>query len=245
MPGNSLEGNSKGVLKLVIGAGRGMLRFVSGTWKRWLPYVFMLLVALSRWPGLFPQNFSAVYALMFCAGAFFPRHIKWWLPLGTLVVTDVALNLYYLFALHINSFKATQLINYAAFICILWFGTKFKPRASFGWLRAAWLVSGGIMGAVFFYLVTNTAAWLFNPFANPEYTKDLAGWFIALTKGTGGYPTTIQFFLNTLLSGGLFTGLFVGALKLSEAAESAKEKETEEEPAKEPEGEEAPGEAKG
>ena len=36
------------------------------------------------------------------------------------------------------------------------------------------------------YLLTNTASWLFNPFANPEYTKDLAGWLIALTKGTAG-----------------------------------------------------------
>jgi hypothetical protein len=217
-----------------------MLKPVSGTWKKWLPYAFMLLAALSRWPGLFPPNFSAFYALAFCAGAFFPRQIKWWLPLGTLVLSDVALNVYYLLALHVNAFKATQLINYAAFLGIVWFGSRFSPRGSF--VR---LLSGGILGAIFFYLITNFAAWLFNPFGNPEYTRDLAGLLIALTKGTSGYPTTIQFFLNTLLSGGLFTGLFVGALKASEAAESAKEKETEEEPAEEPEGAEAAGEAKG
>jgi hypothetical protein len=196
----------------------------------------MAVAALSRWPGLFPPNFSAFYALAFCAGAFFPRRIKWWLPLGTLVFTDIALNLYYLFFLHINAFKAAQLINYAAFAGILWFGTRFNPRSSF--LR---LLSGGILGAILFYVVTNTAAWLFNPFNNPEYAKDLAGWLIALTKGTSGYPTTLEFFRNTLLSGGLFTGLFAGAMKLSEAAESAKEKEPAEKPAEEPE--EAPGES--
>jgi hypothetical protein len=217
-----------------------MLNPVSEKWKKWLPYIFMLLAALSRWPGLFPLNFSAFYALAFCAGAFFPRQIKWWLPLGTLVLSDVALNLYYLLALHINSFKATQLINYAAFIGIVWFGSRFSPRSSF--VR---LLSGGILGAIFFYLITNIAAWLFNPFGNPEYAKDLAGLLIALTQGTKGYPTTLEFFRNTLLSGGLFTGLFVGALKAIEAAESAKEKETEQEPGEEPEGEEAPGEAKG
>ena len=192
----------------------------------------MAVAALSRWPGLFPPNFSAFYALAFCAGAFFPRRIKWWLPLGTLVFTDIALNLYYLFFLHINAFKAAQLINYAAFAGILWFGTRFNPRSSF--LR---LLSGGILGAILFYVVTNTAAWLFNPFNNPEYAKDLAGWLIALTKGTSGYPTTLEFFRNTLLSGGLFTGLFAGAMKL----ESAKEKEPAEKPAEEPE--EAPGES--
>ena len=194
----------------------------------------MALAALSRWPGLFPPNFSAFYALAFCAGAFFPRTIKWWLPLGTLVVSDLALNLYYYFALHINAFKATQLINYAAFLAIVWFGTRFNPRTSF--LR---LLTGGIVGAILFYVITNTGAWLFNPFGNPEYTKDLAGLIIALTKGTGGYPTTIEFFRNTLLSGGLFTGLFAAASKLTEAPEEAEE----EEPVEEPEGEEAPEEA--
>lgn len=206
-----------------------MLRNVNEKWTKWLPYAFMLVAALSRWPKLFPPNFSAFYALAFCAGAFFPRRIKWWLPLGTLVITDIALDFYY------RSFSATQLINYSAFGALIWFGTRFSARSSF--LR---LLAGGILGAILFYLITNTAAWLFNPFNNAEYTKDLAGWIVALTKGTSGYPTTLEFFRNTLLSGGLFTGLFVGAMKLTEAAESAKEKETEEEPAEEPEGGEAP-----
>ena len=51
----------------------------------------MLLAALSRWPGLFPPNFSAFYALAFCAGAFFPPTIKWWLPLATLVLLFTSL----------------------------------------------------------------------------------------------------------------------------------------------------------
>jgi hypothetical protein len=210
-----------------------MLGNVNGKWSKCLPYVFMLVAALSRWPGLFPQNFSAFYGLAFCAGAFFPRNIKWWLPLTTLVLTDIALDFYY------RSFSATQFVNYAAFAGIIWFGSKFNPRRSF-----LALLTGGILGAILFYVITNTAAWLFNPFGNPEYTKDLAGWLIALTKGTSGYPSTLEFFRNTLLSGGLFTGLFAGAMKLSEAAESAKEKEPQEAPAKEPEGEEAPEEGK-
>ncbi|PYJ07088.1 MAG: hypothetical protein DME25_04690 [Verrucomicrobia bacterium] len=199
----------------------------------------MLLAALSRWPGLFPPNFSAFYALAFCAGAFFPRQIKSWLPMGTLVASDLVLNLYYYFALGINAFKATQLVNYAAFAGLVWFGSKFNRHSSF--LR---LLSGGILGAILFYLVTNTAAWMFNPFHNPEYTKDLAGWIIALTQGTAGHQTTLEFFRNTLMSGGLFTGLLAGAFKLGQAAESAKEKEEQEESAAEPETEPAPEEGK-
>jgi len=206
-----------------------MLEDVNGKWSKWLPYVFMLVAALSRWPGLFPPNFSAFYGLAFCAGAFFPRNVKWWLPLGTLVVTDIALDFYY------QSFSAMQLVNYVAYGLIILVGTRFNNRSRF-----LGLLAGGIMGAILFYLITNTASWL----ANPEYTKDLAGWIIALTKGTSGYPTTLEFFRNTLMSGGLFTGLFAGALKLTEAAEPAEEKEREEEPAQAPEGEEVPDEGK-
>jgi hypothetical protein len=193
------------------------------------------IAALSRWPGLFPPNFSAFYALAFCAGAFFPGTMKWWVPMGTLLATDLALNLYYLLAMGINAFQWTQLINYVAFGCIILFGTRFNSRSSF--LKLLW---GGTLGALLFYFITNTAAWLFNPFNNPEYTKDLLGWITALTKGTGGYPTTIEFFRNTLLSGGLFAGLFAGAFKLTAPAESAAEKEAAEEPEEGAEPEPAP-----
>ena len=212
---------------------------MSGRWSKTLPYVFMLVAALSRWPGLFPVNFSAFYALAFCAGAFFPKEIKWSLPVGKMVGSDLALNLYYYFAMGINAFQPMQLVNYACFAGLIWFGTKFNSRTSF-----TWLLGGGIVGAILFYVITNTASWLFNPFHNPEYTKDLAGFIRALTLGIPGHPTTLEFFRNTLMSGGLFTGIFAGAMKLSEAAESKKEKETEEEPAEEAEGDEVPGESK-
>ncbi|MCX6928894.1 MAG: hypothetical protein NT154_37640 [Verrucomicrobia bacterium] len=202
---------------------------MNGKWSKYLPYIFILIAALSRWPKLFPPNFSAFYGLAFCAGAFFPRNVKWWLPLGTLVVTDIALVFYY------GSFSAMQLVNYVAYALIIWFGTRFNHRSRF-----LGLLAGGIVGAILFYLITNTASWL----ANPEYTKDLAGWIIALTKGTTGYPPTLEFFRNTLMSGGLFTGLFAGALKLTEAAEPAEEKEPEEAPAEAPEGDEVPEEGK-
>jgi len=204
-----------------------MLGDVNGKWHKCLPYIFMLVAALSRWPGLFPPNFSAFYGLAFCAGAFFPRHVKWWLPLGTLVATDIAPSFYY------RSVSPMQLVNYAAYALIILLGTRFNQRSRF-----LGLLAGGMLGAILFYLITNSASWL----SNPEYTKDLAGWIIALTKGTSGYPPTIEFFRNTLISGGLFTALFAGALKLTEAPEPAREREPV--PAEEPEGEEAPEEAK-
>lgn len=81
-----------------------------------------------------------------------------------------------------------------------------------------------------FYLVTNTFAWL----TMPAYAKTLAGWIQALTVGLPGFPQTWEFFRNTLSSGGLFTGLFVGAMKLAQADEEKKEEEEETEKETEP-----------
>ena len=93
-----------------------------------------------------------------------------------------------------------------------------------------------MLGAIVFYLISNTASWLFNPFHNPEYTKNLAGWLIAMTRGTAGWPQTWEFFRNTLMSSGLFTGLFAGAMKIMEALEPEEEKESAEEaPEEQPE----------
>jgi hypothetical protein len=90
-----------------------------------------------------------------------------------------------------------------------------------------------------FYFITNTASWL----NDPAYGKTLAGWIQALTTGLPNYPSTWEFFRNTLLSGGLFTGLFVAAMKLTAPAESPAEK-TAGVREKEPANEETPEEAK-
>lgn len=204
--------------------------------KTALPLALLIVFALSRMPGMLPENFSAAYALAFCAGVYFSGRAAWWLPMLTLLVTDIGLNLYYWLGLGINVWELPMLkyqaCNYLAYAAIIWLGRRFKPQTSF---RA--LLGGGVLGALLFYLITNTASWLFNPFGNPEYTKTLAGWLIALTKGTGGWPQTWEFFRNTLLSGGLFTALFAGAMKIA-AAESPAEKEAgAREPEAAPEGE--------
>lgn len=190
--------------------------------RQLLPYIFLALVALSRWPGLMPVNFSAVYALVFCAGALFPGRLTWRAPFGVLLVTDLALDAYYQFGMGYEVFTVGGLLylacNYAGFGALWWLGRRFR-----GTRDLLGLLGGGVLGAIVFYLVTNTAAWLLNPFRNPEYTKNLAGWLVALTAGTKGWPQTWEFFRNTLLSGGLFTGLFALAWRFT-PAESPQEK---------------------
>ena len=198
--------------------------------KNLLPLILMALFALSRWPGLMPWNFSAAYALMFCAGVYFPKRLVWWLPFATMLVADTALNCYYHARYGTPLFSPELIGNYLAYAAIVWLGRKFGPKARF-----LSLLAGGVLGAILFYLITNTLSWFFNPFHNPEYLKTFAGWLTALTKGTAGYAQTWEFFQKTLTSGGLFTGLFVGAMKIMEALEPAEEKEEAGEPAEKPE----------
>jgi hypothetical protein len=205
-----------------------------------LPVIFVTTFALSRIPGLLPLNFSVAYAFAFCAGVYFRGALAWWLPLSVMLATDLGLNFYY--ASHgISVWDGANLenlfFNYIAYVGLIFLGRCFKTQKTF-----ARMVGGGLLGAILFYLITNTASWLFNPFNNPEYTKTFAGWIIALTKGTGGFPTTLEFFRNTLLSGGLFTALFAVAAKFtaeSPADKTAGAREPETEGEGEPEAEEA------
>jgi hypothetical protein len=210
--------------------------------KLLLPVIFVATFALSRIPGLLPLNFSVAYAFAFCAGVYFRGARAWWLPLGVLLATDLALNIYYqhndpAHDVWSSANLANLAFNYIAYAVLILLGRRFKPQSSF-----LGLLGGGLLGAILFYFITNTASWLFNPYHNPEYTKTIAGWIIALTKGTGGFPPTWEFFRNTLLSGGLFTALFAAAAKLTAespadktAGQRVPETETEAEPASEPE----------
>lgn len=182
--------------------------------------LLMIGLALTRWPDLLPANFSAVLALIFCAAVYFPRVLGWCLILPTLLLTDVLLNLHYGRGL----FHIYMLPNYLSYACILWMGQQFSSKTS--WVK---LLGGGLLGAVLFYLITNTISF----FQDPAYAKTFAGWLQALTVGVPGFPPTWTFFRHSLLGTGLFSGLFIGAMKALEKMEPQEEPEEEPEEEKE------------
>jgi hypothetical protein len=189
-----------------------------------LPVALILVFALSRWPGLMPPNFSAAYAIVFCAGLYLPGRLGWIVPLVVLTGTDLVLDLfYYRIPFSLGAFLAGECPNYIAYAALIGLGKGLGAKRPW-WM----LLGGGIVGAILFYLITNTAAW-----RTLEYPKTLAGWIQALTTGFPGHPPTWEFFRNTLMSGGLFTGLFVGAMKLT--GEDAEQKDEETEEKREPE----------
>jgi hypothetical protein len=190
--------------------------------KNLLPVIFVVTFALSRIPGLLPPNFSVAYAFAFCAGVYFRGALAWWLPLGVMFITDVGLNLAYYHCAPVGWYL---LLNYALYGLLIALGRWFGARAGF-----FKLLLGGVFGAVLFYLLTNTLAWI----QDAAYAKTVAGWIQALTTGRPDFhPTTWEMFRNTLLSGGLFTALFVAAEKMtteSPAEKNAGQATSEQEP---------------
>ena len=184
------------------------------------PLLLLLLFALSRWPGLLPDNFSAAYALVFCAGVYLPGAVGWIIPLAVMAGTDLVIGLVFY----------PQTFSWGGFLlhqspCWIAYAGLIAMGRSVGRKRPWWLlVCGGRVGAMIFYLMPNPAAWLMM-----GYAKTWAGWIKALTTGLPGHAHTWEFFRNTLSSGGLFTGLFAGAMKLAEAAEEQEDEEPEKE----------------
>src|SRR5688572_33171558 len=86
----------------------------------WLPVMLMIVFAITRWPGLMPPNFSAVYALVFCAGVYFRNRMGWWVPLSIMIITDLALNQFYYKPRGWGGFQIYQLMNYAAYAALFW-----------------------------------------------------------------------------------------------------------------------------
>ena len=176
----------------------------------------MLVFAASRWPGMLPQNFSAAHALLFCAAFWLPGWMGWVLPLATIIVTDILLNIF-----HYNMpvMMPELVVNWMILGLFVVLAKWMARHRSYGRVFL-----GTLIGALLFYLVSNTVSWL----VNPAYVKTIAGWVQALTVGLPGFPPTWVFGLKSLLGTGLFTGLFAGAMKWSEALDVAEpEPETE------------------
>ena len=168
----------------------------------------MLIFAVSRWPGMLPQNFSAAHALLFCAAFWLPGWMGWVRPLATIIVTDILLNV---FAYDVTVLDPRLFTNWMILALFVVLAKWLARRRSYGRLFL-----GTLFGALLFYLVSNSVSWM----VNPAYAKTIAGWVQALTVGLPGFPPTWMFGLKTLLGTGLFTGLFAGAMKLSEAMDA-------------------------
>ena len=144
------------------------------------------------------SNFAPLAAVALCSAAYLPNKYKFSVPLLTLFISDVIINLSY----RAPIFDAQILVRYVALALVAAIGLLLQNRAS---LKT--LLSASIVGSTLFYIITNSFSWL----SDPGYAKDLAGLIQSLTVGLPQYSATPtwMFFRNSLVSDVIFTCLFV------------------------------------
>lgn len=176
-----------------------------------MPLAIALLVLAAAWrliaihaPVL--ANFAPLMALTFCSAVYFRDKRLWLVPFAALTLSDLYLDYYYASTFGEEWKWPSVALRALCFAAALPIGRLVAERKN--WLN---LFSGALAGSVIFYLVTNTDAWLRDPY----YVKTAAGWWQALTVGRPEFPPTLFFFRNTLVSDLLFTGLFALAMELA------------------------------
>ncbi|MDB6115362.1 MAG: hypothetical protein JWQ62_2307 [Lacunisphaera sp.] len=172
--------------------------------------VALILIVLATLYRVLPtlnlglSNFSPVMAIAFCGAVYFRNRWMWLVPFVALALSDVYVNNFYAREYGFDWPLSGLVARTACFAVALAIGAGVARRKS--WLN---LLNGALLGAIVFYVVTNTQSWAADAF----YAKTLAGWWQALTVGHPEYPPTVLFFRNTLFGDLMFTGLFAGIME--------------------------------
>lgn len=161
-----------------------------------------------RWYKLTPEGadflpgFSPWMALAFAGTLLFSRgRFLWLIPVAIIGIDQIS------FGFDGASLKAA-LPTYACLALAAWWASTLHSKVGiFGILGRA------VVGTVGFYVVTNSASWL----TNPIYAKSVEGWIQALTVGMPGYPASILFFRNALLSDLAFSIVLIAAYNMEAA----------------------------
>ncbi len=172
--------------------------------------VALLLILIATLYRLLPTmdmslaNFSPLMAIAFCGAVYFRNRWMWLVPFLALFLSDIYINNFYAREYGMHWPTAGFIVRTFCFVAAIGLGAWVAKRKS--WL---WLLNGSLLGAVVFYLLTNTQSW----FSDPYYAKSLAGWWQALTVGHPEFPPTLYFFRNTLFGDLMFTGFFAGIME--------------------------------
>jgi hypothetical protein len=158
----------------------------------WLPLFLMAcglalrVVKLRSGGDDWTVNLAPWMALAFTGAIVSPRALPFWVWPLALVATDLAA-------------QGTQALAYLpqiwmVYVCFavaaIW-GASLKGRVG-----VLGTLGGAIVCSLGFYVLTSTQAW----WVSPDYTKSVAGWAQALTLGQPGFPPSLLFLRNSLIS---------------------------------------------
>lgn len=146
-----------------------------------------------HWP-----NFTPIAAMALFGGAYFSKkYLAFAIPLIAMFISDLLIGLH-----------SSMIAVYVAFAITVMIGFAIRSKISLVSVAGA-----SILSTIIFFLITNFASWL----AIPYYTKDFAGLMQAYAAGLAFFNNGsmgISFFMNSLLAGLFYNGLFFGAFYL-------------------------------
>jgi hypothetical protein len=145
-------------------------------------------------------NFQPLAALFFCGALLANGWRGFAIPLGAWVIS---------YPLPILFQGNSPVADPVFFItALLGFGVTFLIGRSLASRKLPALLLGSLAAALTFHLITNGAAWLFDP----RYAKSLTGLAQSLWTGAPGAPFPSWVFLRNFASANLiFTGIFLSA----------------------------------
>lgn len=172
----------------------------------WVPFCLMmgaLVLRVLTQQNVIPStwsNFSPLMAFAFAGALVFPRSLPWWSWAFILLGVDWISQGSTLWAQADGRWEI--FLAYGCYTFAAWMGSGLRSRI--GIIDS---LIGTLAFSVLFYLVTNTLSW----WVKPYYAKDFTGWVQALTVGVAGpWPTTLEFFRNSLIADFLGSSLILG-----------------------------------
>ena len=172
----------------------------------WFLTALIGAVALVRLVSLPIHNFAPIGAIALFGGVYFKDKIFAFLvPLMALFVTDIIIEI-----IGGPGFYKGMISVYAAFLIVGCIGLLIRNHVNF-----RNVVAGALASSVIFFLITNFAAWLGNPF----YAQNFGGLMTSYAAGLAFYKNEVlgSFFFNTVLGDLFFTGVLFGAFALGKA----------------------------
>lgn len=151
--------------------------------------VFVLIgVSLRLLPH--PPNFAPIAAIALFGGVYLSRKVALTLPIAVMIISDIFLGGYY----HLPVMTSV----YGSFLLMVVLGFWLKKHKK-------WYTIGGsaILSAVLFFVITNFAVWVFNPW----YLKTFSGIIQC-------YTMAIPFFKNTLMGNLFYVAVFFGTYEI-------------------------------
>jgi len=153
---------------------------------------FMRLIP--HWP-----NFTPIAAIALFGGALLGKRVlAFIIPLAAMILADLILG-----------FHADMIAVYAGFALTVLLGWSIRDKVSFGSV-----VTRSLAASIIFFLLTNFSSWLTMGLYPANFTGLMQAYIAGLAFfNNGSYG--ISFFLNEVMGGLFFNGLFFGAFYLA------------------------------